>query len=43
MNRYTNMAEFNLSLDADFTKLFHWNTKQLYVYISVEYETDKAV
>lgn len=43
MNRQTNMADFNLSLEADFGKLFHWNTKQLYVYISVEYDTDKSV
>jgi signal peptidase complex subunit 3 len=43
MNRMSNLVEFNLSLEADFQRLFHWNTKQVYVYVAVEYETDKSV
>ena len=39
MNRLTNLVEFNLSLDADFSRLFHWNTKQLFLYLVLEYET----
>ena len=30
-----------MSLDADFSPLFHWNTKQLYVYIALEYANGK--
>ena len=30
-----------MSLDADFTPLFHWNTKQLFVYIALEYSNNK--
>ena len=43
MNRLTNLAEFNLSLDVDFTPLFHWNTKQLFVYLALEYENANMV
>jgi hypothetical protein len=41
MNRLTNLVKFNLSLDADFSKLMHWNTKQIVLYLVLEYTTDK--
>lgn len=28
-----------LSLVIDFSKLFHWNTKQLFLYMTIEYAT----
>lgn len=39
MNRLTNLLDFNLSLEVDFTPVVHWNVKQLFVYLVLEYET----
>ena len=33
------MGNFYFDLEADLTELFHWNNKQLFVYILAEYET----
>lgn len=30
-------------MKADFSPLFHWNTKQLFVYVVLEYTTDEFV
>ena len=32
-----------LRLDPDLTPLFNWNTKQLFLYVSAEYETQQGV
>lgn len=32
-------ANFTFSVSADFRPLFNWNTRQLFVYITAEYET----
>eukprot|EP00954_Amorphochlora_amoebiformis_P030693 1395053-Amorphochlora_amoeboformis.AAC.2 len=32
-------ALFSLDIDADLTSLFNWNVKQLFVWVSAEYET----
>eukprot|EP00914_Ancora_sagittata_P032190 GHVO01065189.1.p1 GENE.GHVO01065189.1~~GHVO01065189.1.p1 ORF type:complete len:171 (+),score=17.73 GHVO01065189.1:15-527(+) len=34
-------AILQFSLDADLTSAFQWNTKQLFVYVTAEYETPK--
>ena len=41
MNRITNLIKLNMSLEADFTNLMHWNTKQLVLYLVLEYKTEK--
>jgi hypothetical protein len=41
MNRLTNLIKLNMSLEADFTSLMHWNTKQLVLYLVLEYKTEK--
>lgn len=33
------MANMVLSINADFSKQFHWNVKQLFIYLVVEYAT----
>ncbi|PVH13594.1 uncharacterized protein CXQ87_001702 [Candidozyma duobushaemuli] len=37
-------SKIQFDLDADLTSLFNWNTKQVFVYLTAEYEgkTDKA-
>ncbi|KAL1916020.1 uncharacterized protein VTP21DRAFT_6024 [Calcarisporiella thermophila] len=32
-------AVLNMDIDADFTSLFHWNTKQVYAAVMAEYTT----
>eukprot|EP01006_Ploeotia_vitrea_P067326 TRINITY_DN96962_c0_g1_i1.p1 TRINITY_DN96962_c0_g1~~TRINITY_DN96962_c0_g1_i1.p1 ORF type:complete len:181 (+),score=74.79 TRINITY_DN96962_c0_g1_i1:1-543(+) len=32
-------ADLRLSVDADFAPVFHWNVKQLFVYITADYAT----
>jgi len=32
-----------LTVDADLRPAFNWNTAQLFVYVSVEWESDAAV
>ena len=34
-------AVVTFDLDADLRSVFSWNTKQLFVYLQVEYETEK--
>jgi signal peptidase complex subunit 3 len=41
MNQMTNLVEFDVGLEADFSSLFHWNTKQLVLFLVVEYSTGK--
>ncbi|CAO3673282.1 unnamed protein product [Rhizopus stolonifer] len=36
-------VRFSFDVDADFTELFHWNTKQVFVTLVAEYQTDKYV
>ena len=33
---------FRFDVDADLRPLFHWNTKQLFVYVSIEYEAENT-
>ncbi|CEJ05007.1 hypothetical protein RMCBS344292_18955 [Rhizopus microsporus] len=34
-------ARLSFDIDADFSKLFNWNTKQIFVTVVADYETDK--
>eukprot|EP01028_Stygiella_incarcerata_P008052 TRINITY_DN3405_c0_g1_i2.p1 TRINITY_DN3405_c0_g1~~TRINITY_DN3405_c0_g1_i2.p1 ORF type:complete len:118 (+),score=20.23 TRINITY_DN3405_c0_g1_i2:164-517(+) len=34
------MAFIVLNLDADFTPCFHWNVKEIFVDVKIEYETE---
>lgn len=36
-------AFLQFSLYADFNQLWHWNTKELFVYLTVEYQTKRYV
>jgi len=38
-NTENDQAFVVFDLDADLTSLFHWNTKQLFVFVTAEYET----
>ncbi|KAL1898367.1 hypothetical protein Cpir12675_001912 [Ceratocystis pirilliformis] len=35
----TDLASIRFSLDADFSSLFTWNTKQVFVYVTAEWDT----
>ncbi|EJF65231.1 signal peptidase 22 kDa subunit [Dichomitus squalens] len=37
-NKYQDFAFVNFNLTADLKPLFNWNTKQLFIYVSAEYE-----
>ncbi|EFA79926.1 microsomal signal peptidase subunit [Heterostelium album PN500] len=37
------LAQVHMSLQADLTPLFNWNTKQLFLYITAEYQTKETV
>ncbi|KAG8935340.1 hypothetical protein FRC03_006989 [Tulasnella sp. 419] len=37
------VATLNFNLTADLTPLFHWNTKQLFVYVTADYEGKNGV
>lgn len=41
--RVTDRAIFTLDLDADFTPLFNWNVKQVYAFVTAEYQTEANV
>lgn len=43
MNQMTDMAEFNLSVECDFGKWFHWNTKEVFLSVSADWETEDTV
>ncbi len=34
---------FNFDLETDLTPLFNWNVKQLFLYLTAEYETKNNV
>lgn len=34
---------FNFDLEADLAPLFNWNVKQLFLYLTAEYETKQNV
>jgi hypothetical protein len=36
-------ATITFDLDADLTDVFDWNVKQLFVYITITYQTNKRV
>ncbi|KAI0743634.1 signal peptidase subunit [Daedaleopsis nitida] len=42
-NKDQDFAFLNFNLTADLTPLFNWNTKQLFLYVSAEYETKQGV
>ncbi|CEI89945.1 hypothetical protein RMCBS344292_04281 [Rhizopus microsporus] len=37
----TEFARLSFDIDADFSELFNWNTKQIFVTVVADYETDK--
>lgn len=39
--RFNDEARIKMSLDANFDSAFSWNTKQLFVFICIEYTTSK--
>lgn len=39
MRKPTTLAEVRFDLTADFTPMFHWNAKQIYLYVVLEYST----
>lgn len=43
MNRKVMLTDVVLSLDADFDPLFHWNVKQLFIYLTLEYESPNYI
>jgi len=40
-NERQDLGNFYFDLEADLTELFHWNNKQLFIYIMAEYKTDQ--
>ncbi|PFH53084.1 hypothetical protein AMATHDRAFT_45715 [Amanita thiersii Skay4041] len=42
-NRKQELAFVNFNINADLSPLFHWNTKQLFVYLEAEYNNTKSV
>ncbi|KAH9041153.1 signal peptidase 22kDa subunit [Lactarius hengduanensis] len=42
-NRRQEYAFVNFNITADLSPLFHWNTKQLFVYLEAEYTNAKGV
>ncbi|KAH9895177.1 signal peptidase subunit [Cubamyces lactineus] len=42
-NKNQDFAFVNFNLTADLTPLFNWNTKQLFLYVSAEYENKRGV
>jgi len=45
-SRYSTIAQqnamVNFDFDADLTPLFHWNTKQVFLYLSAEYTNNRG-
>lgn len=39
MNKPVTLADLRFDLTADFSPIFHWNAKQIYLYLVLEYET----
>eukprot|EP00771_Trimastix_marina_P004181 gnl/Trimastix_PCT/926.p2 GENE.gnl/Trimastix_PCT/926~~gnl/Trimastix_PCT/926.p2 ORF type:complete len:169 (+),score=28.90 gnl/Trimastix_PCT/926:38-544(+) len=33
------IPDFSINVEADFSKVFHWNVKQVFVYVTAEYQT----
>ncbi|KAF4613711.1 hypothetical protein D9613_007780 [Agrocybe pediades] len=42
-NKKQDVAFMNFNITADLTPLFHWNTKQLFVYLQAEYTNKQGV
>jgi len=41
-SRKQELAFVNFNITADFTSLFHWNTKQLFVYLQAEHDSTQG-
>lgn len=39
MNKPATLADMRFDLQIDFSPVFHWNTKQVYLYLVLEYNT----
>ena len=39
MNKPVTLADLRFDLSIDFSPIFHWNAKQVYIYLVLEYET----
>lgn len=39
MNKPVTLADLRFDLSIDFTPIFHWNAKQVYLYLVLEYTT----
>jgi signal peptidase complex subunit 3 len=39
MNKPATLADLRFDLQIDFSPVFHWNTKQVYLYLVLEYTT----
>ena len=40
MNKPVTLADLRFDLSVDFTPIFHWNAKQIYLYLVLEYRTE---
>lgn len=40
MNKPVTLADLRFDLSIDFSPVFHWNTKQIYLYLVLEYQTE---
>lgn len=39
MNKPVTLADIRFDFSVDFAPIFHWNCKQIYLYLVLEYET----
>lgn len=39
MNKPVTLADLRFDLSIDFSPVFHWNAKQVYLYLVLEYKT----
>lgn len=40
MNKPVTLSELRFDLSIDFNPIFHWNAKQVYLYLVLEYTTE---
>ena len=40
MNKPVTLADLRFDLSIDFSPVFHWNCKQIYLYLVLEYQTE---
>ena len=40
MNKPVTLADLRFDLSIDFSPIFHWNAKQVYLYLVLDYETE---